>query len=84
MLGTHGTNGYRVNQGRALDKRDRAAIAECLGHVSARDTIRAFEIGKGAGDPQNPVVAPRRETQPFDSPQQQGPAGGLRACDLIE
>ena len=65
-------------------KRNQPAIAECLGHVPACDTARAFEISEGAGDPQDAVVASRRKPQPFGSPQQQGPAGGLRACNLIE
>jgi hypothetical protein len=48
--------------------RKQPTIAQCLGHMPARDSIHAFEISQGASDPKNPMVAPRREAQPFDSP----------------
>ena len=58
----------RIVPATAFGKRKQPTIAKCLGHVPARDAVRAFEIGQGAGDPKNPMVAPRREAQSFDSP----------------
>ena len=48
------------------------------------DIGRALEIGEGAGDTQNPVVTPCRETQSLCRPQQQRSATRHGAGDLIQ
>ena len=44
----------------------------------------AVEIGQRSGDPQYPVVAPRRQAQPLCSALQEGAAGRLGGGDVIE
>jgi hypothetical protein len=52
--------------------------------VAAGDDCHTFEIGEGAGDPHDSMIATRRQPQPFGRAHQQRPALGIGGGNLVE